>query len=163
MRKKVLVIKLEDLLIAKKIQFGKGPEIRLRNKAKAFLAELGKIYDIVIFSDQRTEEAEMIFSALDPTSNMTGPKSIFGNEYTVTKVKGGTEFRIAQRNLEHLNRSLKDVLVVDFSKNTYSMQPENVLVIPKFDGESSDDDLQKASLLLKRNIKFGILRFFNFF
>ena len=55
MRKKTLAIKLDNLLIKKTIQFGKAPEIRLRNKVKPFLNEMFKYYDIIFFSEGRTE------------------------------------------------------------------------------------------------------------
>lgn len=55
MRKKTLVVKLDNLLIQKTIQFGKAPEIRLRNKVKPFLNEMFKYYDIVFFSEGGTD------------------------------------------------------------------------------------------------------------
>lgn len=55
LKKKTLVVKLDNLLIKKTIQFGKAPEIRLRNKTKVFLNEMFKYYDIVFFSEGRTE------------------------------------------------------------------------------------------------------------
>lgn len=59
LRKKTLVVKLDNLLIKKTIQFGKAPEIRLRNKTKAFLNEMFKYYDIIFFSEGRTEVGEI--------------------------------------------------------------------------------------------------------
>ena len=54
-KRKTLAIKLDNLLIKKTIQFGKAPEIRLRNKVKPFLNEMFKHYEIVFFSEGRTE------------------------------------------------------------------------------------------------------------
>lgn len=55
LKKKTLAIKLDNLLIKKTIQFGKAPEIRLRNKVKPFLNEMFKHYEIVFFSDGKTD------------------------------------------------------------------------------------------------------------
>jgi hypothetical protein len=60
MQKKVLAIKLDNLLIKKTIQFGKAPEIRLRNKVKPFLNEMFKHYEVIFFSDGRTEVIQML-------------------------------------------------------------------------------------------------------
>jgi len=41
-------------------------------------------------------------------------------------------------------------VVLDYSKENYHLQPENVVVINQFDGEKNDDALSHASNLLKR-------------
>ena len=56
---------------------------------------------------------------------------------------------LSTRNILHLNRNLKDVVVLDYSKENYHLQPENVVVINQFDGEKNDDALSHASNLLK--------------
>ena len=67
-RKKTLVVKLDNLLIKKTIQFGKAPEIRLRNKAKPFLNEMFKYYDVIFFSDSRTEVKTIEFTQFNFTN-----------------------------------------------------------------------------------------------
>ena len=86
----------------------------------------------------------MILQALEPTGKF---QYVFGNEFTCTNI---SSHHLSTRNIQHLNRNLKDVIVLDYSKENYHLQPENVIVINQFDGEHNDDGLIHASNLLKR-------------
>ena len=54
-RRKTLVLHLDDLLIHKDFKIGKGSEIALRPGLRKFLAEISKVYEIVILSDNHTD------------------------------------------------------------------------------------------------------------
>lgn len=93
----------------------------------------------------------MIINSLDNSGKF---QYIFGSEFTVSNIKAG-DFHI--RDLNHLNRSLSQIIVLDHSDKEYHLQPENVLLLPKFDGESNDDELAKASVLLQcKKISFNV-------
>lgn len=55
-------------------------------------------------------------------------------------------------------------MVLDYSKENYHLQPENVVVINQFDGEKNDDALSHASNLLKckrmseENLSLNLIR-----
>lgn len=63
---KTLVINLEDTLLHKTIEFGKGIELKKRPGLTYFLNSLKNYYEIVIFSDSPTMMAEEYVTALDP-------------------------------------------------------------------------------------------------
>ena len=52
------------------------------------------------------------------------------------------------RNLQHLNRNLNTVLVLDYTKDSYKNYERNVIPIKRFDGEGEDRELYKAAQLL---------------
>lgn len=85
----------------------------------------------------------MILQALEPTGKY---QSAFGNEFMSTNVFGHD---LSTRDISYLNRNLKDVVVLDYNIDNYDLQPENVILIHQFDGESNDDSLNQASFILK--------------
>jgi TFIIF-interacting CTD phosphatase-like protein len=80
-----------------------------------------------------------------------GLDKVFGNEYYCTDLRGG---HLHTRDLRHFNRSLKSVVVVDYSLEEYQHQPDNVVVIPKFEGTENDDKLLRTLYFLKRKAIF---------
>lgn len=98
----------------------------------------------------------MIVQSLDGSGKY---QYIFGSEFTVNHIKEGEFYA---RDLTHFNRSLNQVVVLDYSKDHYHLHPNNVVVIPTFDGESNDQDLVKATYLLYcKNIFSNFLDFFS--
>ncbi len=91
----------------------------------------------------------MIIQALEPSGKF---QYAFGNEFLATDFSGKD---MSCRNISHLNRDLKDVIVLDYSKDDYHLQPENVVLINQFDGEVNDDQLAHASYLLKCKFYFS--------
>lgn len=85
----------------------------------------------------------MILQALEPSGKF---QHVFGKEFLSTNFSGKD---LSSRNIAQLNRSLKEIVVLDYSKDDYDLQPENVITINKFDGEKNDDGLQHAAYLLK--------------
>ncbi len=45
------------------------------------------------------------------------------------------------KDLSYLNRDLKDVIYVDFSDEKAEFHPDNVLVLPRWEGDSADREL----------------------
>jgi TFIIF-interacting CTD phosphatase-like protein len=85
----------------------------------------------------------MIINALEPTGKF---QYAFGNEFMSTNLSGHD---LSTRNIAHLNRDISRIIVLDYSKNDYDLQPENVITINMFDGEHNDDGLTQASYILR--------------
>lgn len=59
----------------------------------------------------------------------------FGRESTL--LKNGKYIK----DLTYLNRPLKDVIYLDFTDAPVELHKENAIIIPKFEGDTSDRDL----------------------
>lgn len=56
----------------------------------------------------------------------------FGNEFLLTKTNGSF------RDLSYLNRDPKKVVVIDFEKDSYLNNKDNVIKISQYNGEKDD-------------------------
>ena len=152
-RRKILAIKLDNVLFAQTNPDGGSKNVKFRNESLKFINEMEQIYQVVFFSDLPSPKAAPAFAYLDPTVLLYRPRQIFGSEHFSTKKNeegGGDVGTQLQIDLKSLNKGLDNIVVLDCSKAAYENQEGNVVLIPKFDGKSEDKDLEKVSLLLKR-------------
>lgn len=78
----------------------------------------------------------------------------FGRESTV--LKNGRYIK----DLTYMNRPLKDIIYLDFTDDPVELHRENAIIIPKFEGDTSDRNLHDLIPFLDR--KFN-LQFFSHF
>ena len=98
-------------------------------------------YELVLFGDQERSFVEEIAMALDPNMQMfTGH---LGRECTI--VKDGKYIK----DFSYLGRPIKEVIYIDFTKETAPHQPDNVIVLPEFDGSLDDRALYDIIPFLK--------------
>lgn len=127
----VLVLGLEDLLIKSEWSRDHGWRIAKRPGLDYFLRYLSMYYELVIFSAQPAFTVEQIHRKLDPYQ-MVYP--LF-REMT-TYEDGGYV-----KDLSYLNRDLKKVVMIDTDEHAVKKQPENAIVLPKWDGNPNDTTL----------------------
>jgi import inner membrane translocase subunit TIM50 len=72
----------------------------------------------------------------------------FGRESTL--LKNGKYVK----DLSYLNRPLKDIIYLDFTDESVEMHKENAIVIPKFEGDTSDRELHDLIPFLDRKLNF---------
>lgn len=98
-----------------------------------------------------------ICEALDPNYNMIVGR--FGRESTL--LKNGKYIK----DLTYLNRPLKEIVYVDFSDDSVAFHKENAIILPLFDGDSSDRDLIDLIPFLDRKyfIFINLIYFFPHF
>lgn len=139
---KTLVINLEDTLLHKTIEFGKGIELKKRPGLTYFLNNLRNYYEIVVFSDSPTMMAEEYVTALDPQRQTQ--KYVQGHEFY--KLNGGRYVK----DLSPMNRSKKRIVCIDFDKNILPNDQENTIYLSEFTGDGDDkEQLNAQPLLLK--------------
>ena len=68
----------------------------------------------------------------------------FGRESTV--LENGEYIK----DLRYLNRKMKDIIMVETKLSKVKNQPENVIVLPRFDGDPDDGKLMDLLPLLER-------------
>ena len=78
----------------------------------------------------------------------------FGRESTV--LKNGRYIK----DLTYMNRPLKDIIYLDFTDDPVELHRENAIIIPKFEGDTSDRNLHDLIPFLDR--KFNLQFFFSF-
>jgi import inner membrane translocase subunit TIM50 len=70
-----------------------------------------------------------------------------------------TEFRNGQliKNMERINRDLAKVIVIDWNSSWTQSQPDNTLIIPRWNGDDNDNSLIDLADFLKGLVIYIIL------
>lgn len=136
-----LVIDLDELLIHSHWTREHGWRTAKRPGLEYFLGYLSPWYEIVLFTDQPYYAAGPIIEKLDPDRRYFA--------YTLFRESCRTENGKVIKDLNHLNRDLSKVIVLDTDADRYSLHPENGTTIKKWDGSSSDRELIKMVSFLE--------------
>lgn len=129
---RTLVIDLDRTLVYSSYSRATGWRVAKRPGAEAFLAYMAQFYEIVVFTGNLDNYANPILDKLDP--NFYISHRLYRAE---THYKHGTHIK----DLSHLNRELKRVIVIDHDEKQVSMQPENAILIPEWSGDATDTAL----------------------
>jgi import inner membrane translocase subunit TIM50 len=143
--KKTLVINLNKTLINYEYKFGSGFEILKRPGLLKFLQEMGQIYEVVIFGTEDSNFVEEVTGKLDQFE--------MNIRYKLGKEATRLVNRRYVKDLDYLNRDLKNVICIDFDPNNVMYHPENTLIIPEFNGDGKDKELIQAIVFLKEMAK----------
>jgi len=129
---KTLVINLEDTLLHKTIEFGKGIELKKRPGLTYFLNNLRNYYEIVVFSDSPSMMAEEYVNALDPQRQTL--RYVLGHEFY--KLHKGRYIK----DLSLMNRSKKRMICIDFDKDILPKDHDSTIWLSQFTGDAEDKD-----------------------
>lgn len=99
---------------------------------------MSKFYEIVIFTASIPLYANDIIDLLDDEGQF-----IQGRFFRDKCLKGGV------KNLELLERNMKDVIIIDNLKKSFELQPDNGLLIKTFIDDMSDYSLIELIPFLK--------------
>jgi len=143
--KKTLVVNLNKTLINYEYKFGSGFEILKRPGLLKFLQEMGQNYEVVIFGTEDSNFVEEVCGKLDQFD--MNIKYKLGKE-AVRLVNGHYV-----KDLEFLNRDLRNVICIDYNPDNVAYNPHNVVVIPEFNGDGKDRELLQAIVFLKELAK----------
>ena len=131
--RKTLVLNLKGTLVYQEFKLGVGVELYKRPGLGAFLSRMAMHYDIVMFGMGDAGELQEVAMALDPDQQIFC--GMFGRESTA--LKEGKYIK----DLSYLNRPLREVVYIDFTDEHVTYQPENVILLPKFEGDVEDREL----------------------
>lgn len=138
---KTLVVNLNKTLVNYEYKFGRGFEILKRPGLLKFLAEMGQVYEIVIFGTEESNFVEEVCSKLDQFG--VNIKYKLGKE--ATRLVNGKYVK----DLSYLNRDLRHVVVIDYNPDNVLFHPSNTIVIPEFKGDGKDRELVQMIVFLK--------------
>ncbi|KAF2151730.1 NIF-domain-containing protein [Myriangium duriaei CBS 260.36] len=124
-----LVLSLEDLLIHSEWTREHGWRTAKRPGVDYFLRYLSQYYELVIFTTVPSAMGDPVIRKLDPFRIIMWP--LFRE---ATKYENGKYIK----DLAYLNRPLEKTLIIDTNPDHVSNQPENAIVLPKWNGDPKD-------------------------
>lgn len=135
-----LVLELTDVLVHPDWTYSTGWRFKKRPGVDKFLENLQGLYEVVIYTAEMGMTVFPIIEALDP-QNMISYKL----------VRDATHFIDGHhvKDLDRLNRDLSKVIVVDWNPNSTKFHEENVLRIPRWDGNDEDATLMDLANFLR--------------
>ena len=139
--KKTLVVNLNKTLINYEYKFGSGFEILKRPGLLKFLQEMGQHYELVIFGTEDSNFVEEVCGKLDQFD--MNIKYKLGKE--ATRLVNGHYVK----DLDFLNRDLRNVICIDYNPDNVAYNPHNVIVLPEFTGDGKDRELLQSIVFLK--------------
>ena len=108
----------------------------IRPYLHTFLREVGKWYEVVLFTASERRYAETVVSRIDTSGVIT--RMFFRDSCTV---EGPSHRPFYVKDLTIVRSDLSKVVIVDNSPIAYRMQPENALPCSTWDGDPSDTEL----------------------
>jgi len=124
-----LVLSLEDLLVHSTWDRKHGYRVAKRPGIDYFIRYLSQYYELVLFTSVPLAMADPVIKKLDPYHFIMWP---LGRE--ATKYEGGEYVK----DLSYLNRPLSKTLIIDTHAPHIKNQPENAIILPKWNGEPQD-------------------------
>jgi len=128
-----LVVDLDQLLVASSWSTSHGWRTAKRPGLDYFLGYLSQWYEIVLFTTQPFYVVEKTIEKLDPDRRYFAYQ-LFRESCRVHDGK-------LVKDIRHLNRDPRKVVLLDINPEHVSMQPENSIVLPPWKGDKHDRDL----------------------
>eukprot|EP00455_Lapot_gusevi_P043770 TRINITY_DN5370_c0_g1_i3.p1 TRINITY_DN5370_c0_g1~~TRINITY_DN5370_c0_g1_i3.p1 ORF type:complete len:328 (+),score=67.82 TRINITY_DN5370_c0_g1_i3:87-1070(+) len=131
---RTIVIDLDGTIMHSDWDREHGWRIRKRPYLDFFFYRLAQLQgvEVVLWTTQNQYVAESLLQVVDRVGHIQ--HRLYRE---TTSYHKGTLIK----DLSHLNRDLSRVLVLDCDESLYALQPDNVLLLPKFEGNTSDDAL----------------------
>ena len=113
---------------------------KIRPGVKEFLRKMSKLYEIVIFTASVEEYAKILINLID-TKNVCSHK-LYREQCTY-------ENFLYIKDLKKLGRDLKDIIIIDNSPNSYSLNKENGIPISTWLDDENDRELYDLVQILE--------------
>lgn len=138
---RTLVLDLDETLVHTTWDRKHGWRTQRRPYLDKFLKAMSQHFEIVVFSCGLVQTVDPVLGAIDPNQSM-----IMYRLY-----RDSTVYRKGQyiKDLSRLNRDLNRVIMIDDNPEHVQDQPENAIVVPKFEGDRNDLVLLQLIPLLK--------------
>uniref|UniRef100_A0A914HPF5 Mitochondrial import inner membrane translocase subunit TIM50 n=1 Tax=Globodera rostochiensis TaxID=31243 RepID=A0A914HPF5_GLORO len=139
-----VVMEMRNVLVCPKWEYKKGHYFVKRPALEYFMDVVGyPNFELVIYTSETMMQAAPVVQQLDSKGNRIN-HALF-RECTKTKFINGT----AMKDLSRLNRDLSKVIYIDWEPEAFQLSPENVLRVPKWEGNMEDTALVDLAELLK--------------
>ena len=114
--------------------------VKIRPGVKEFLRKMNKIYEVIIFTASIEEYAKPLINLIDQ-KNICSYK-LYREHCTLDK-------NTYIKDLKKLGRDLKDVIIIDNSPNSYSLNKENGIPITTWFDDEDDRELYNIVQILE--------------
>ncbi|CAJ0582692.1 unnamed protein product, partial [Mesorhabditis spiculigera] len=139
--KYTLVIEMKNVLVAPEWTYKTGYRFIKRPALDYFLDIVGyPNFEVVIYTSESNFTGPAVVDAIDPKQRI-----MFKLYRDCTKYMNGVHVK----DLSKLNRDLSKVIYIDFDPASFQLNPDNVLRLPKWDGDMNDTALLDLAELLK--------------
>ena len=130
-----LVVDLDETLVHYMEEESRA-YVQVRPYSDYFLTEMGKYFEIVIFTAAAEDYADLVLNELDKNNSIN---------YKLYRKHTDQVNGIFIKDLSKLGRDINKVVIIDNNKDNFSLQPENGLHICSFLGDQNDDELYSLS------------------
>ena len=113
--------------------------VQVRPFAEYFISEMGKYFELVIFTSAEEEYANIVLEEIDKYKVITHKLYRRHVEYNDG---------LCLKDLDKIGRDIKRVCIIDNDKNNFKLHVENGIEIKEFLGEQDDNDLDLLGDLL---------------
>ena len=144
--KYTLVLDLDETLVHY-IEEKDRHYVQVRPFAEYFLSEMGKYFELVIFTSAEEEYANIVLEEIDKNKVITHKLYRRHVEYSDG---------FCLKDLNKIGRDLKKVCIIDNDKNNFKLQMENGIEIKEFLGEQDDNELDLLGDLLMSIIESNL-------
>ena len=129
--KYTLVVDLDETLVHY-VEEDEKSFVQIRPYADHFLKEMGKYFEIVIFTAAAEDYADIVLKELDKNNFIS---------YKLYRKHTNQNNGVFIKDLSKLGRDIKKVCIIDNNKENFGLQPENGLHISSFLGDQNDNEL----------------------
>lgn len=142
--KYTIVLEMRNVLVNPQWDYKRGHYFVKRPALDYFMDIAGyPNFELVIYTSENILTAAPIIQQIDTKGNRVN-HALFRD---ATKYQYKSSAHI--KDLNRLNRDLSKVIYIDWDPNAFQLNPENVLRVPKWEGEMSDTQLVDLAELLK--------------
>ena len=113
--------------------------VQVRPYAEYFISEMGKYFEIVIFTSAEEEYANIVLDEIDKNK-------VISHKLYRRHVEFNDGFCL--KDLNKLGRDIKKVCIIDNDKNNFKLHEDNGIEIKEFLGEQDDNELDLLGDLL---------------
>ena len=136
--KYTLVLDLDETLVHY-IEEKDRHYVQVRPFAEYFISEMGKYFELVIFTSAEEEYANIVLEEIDKYKVIT---------YKLYRKHVEYNDGLCLKDLDKIGRDIKRVCIIDNDKNNFKLHVENGIEIKEFLGEQDDNELDLLGDLL---------------
>jgi Dullard-like phosphatase family protein len=121
--------------------------VQVRPYAEYFISEMGKYFELVIFTSAEEEYANIVLDEIDKNR-------VISHKLYRRHVEFNDGFCL--KDLNKLGRDIKKVCIIDNDKNNFKLHEDNGIEIKEFLGEQDDNELDLLGDLLMAIIESNL-------
>lgn len=145
---RTIVLALHDVILHAEWRRMEGWRFQKRPYFDEFVQRMiDSGYEIVLWSDKAAQEVEQLLQDLDPSLKMK--HRLFDDSLS-------REYFSLKKDPSLLSRELRRLIVIDYKTENYANDQNNILKLPRFEGDVNDNSLLKTAEILEKIQKYNV-------